>query len=242
MTRVILFIVLYLLGAYLAEAFIHAPGQVSLFWPSSGLAIGFLIRYGLRWIVPLIVAVLLMHALISPVPTIFLFFSIASNVIGGALAAIYVRGKNLPTFISVRSGFILLRGGIIMATFSALVGTIGLYVAGMITFDMIWPAFAKWGMGDLLGIISVAPTVFLLTTQPSSNPDQPLNGEYAKLREKIIWLILLFSTYALVFIGGTSGSDYALGLSSLPIALIIWSAIRFQPVWTTAGITVTILV
>lgn len=49
MTRVLLFIILYLLGTYLAEGFIHAPGQVSLFWPSSGLAMGFLIRYGLRW-------------------------------------------------------------------------------------------------------------------------------------------------------------------------------------------------
>ncbi|MGH8499898.1 MAG: diguanylate cyclase, partial [Methylococcales bacterium] len=123
-----------------------------------------------------------------------------------------------------------------------MIGTTGLYVADMVASDMLWPAFAKWGMGDLLGIISVAPTVFLLTTQPSTNPDQPLNGEYAKLREKIIWSILLFSTYALVFIGGSSGSDYALGLSSLPIALIIWSAIRFQPVWTTAGITLTILI
>ncbi len=242
MTRVILFIVLYLLGAYLAEAFIHAPGQVSLFWPSSGLAIGFLIRYGLRWVVPLIVSILLMHFLISPVPEIFLLFSIASNAIGGSLAAIYVRRKNLPTFISVRSGFVLLRGGIIMATVSALVGTVGLYLAGMVTADMLWPAFAKWGMGDLLGIISVAPTVFLLTTQPSTNPDQPLSGEYARLREKIIWSILLFSTYALVFLGGTSGSDYALGLSALPIALIIWSAIRFQPIWTTGGITLTILI
>ena len=242
MTRVILFIVLYLLGAYLADQFIHAPGQVALFWPSSGLAIGFLIRFGLRWIAALAVAIILMHLLISPVPAVFLFFSVASNVIGGALAAMYVRRKNLPTFISVRSGFVLLRGGMIMAGVSALIGTAGLYVADMVTSDMLWPAFAKWGMGDLLGIISVAPTVFLLTTQPSTNPDQPLNGEYAKLREKIIWSILLFSTYALVFVGGTSGSDYALGLSSLPIALIIWSAIRFQPVWTTAGITVTILI
>lgn len=242
MTRVLLFIALYLLGAYLAAAFIHAPGQVALFWPSSGLAMGFLVRYGLRWTMALAVAIVLVHLLISPVPTSFLFFSVMSNVTGGALAAIYVRRKNLPTFISIRSGFALLRGGIIMASVSALIGTAGLHFAGMIDSQTIWPTFAKWGMGDLLGIISVAPTVFLLTTQASTNPDQPLNSEYARIREKISWLISLFSTYALVFLGGTSGSDYALGLSALPIALIIWSSIRFQPVWTAAGITVTILI
>ncbi len=242
MTRVLLFFVLYLLGAYLAEAFIHAPGQVSLFWPSSGLALGFLIRYGLRWLIALVFAIVLVHLFISPVPISFLFFSVMSNVTGGALAAIYVRRKNLPTFISVRSGFVLLRGGIIMASVSALIGTFGLHVADMIDSETLWPAFAKWVMGDLLGIISVAPTVFLLTTHPSTNPDQPLNSEYGKTREKISWLISLFSTYALVFLGGSTGSNYALGLSALPIALIIWSSIRFQPIWTAAGITVTILI
>jgi len=242
MTRVILFIVLYLLGAYLAQAFIHAPGQVSLFWPSSGLAFGFLVRYGLRWAIALAVAITLMHKLISPVPDLFLVFSVMSNCTGAMIGAIYVRRKRLPTFISVSGGFVLLRGAIVMASISAAIGSTGLYLADMIGSEMIWPSVAKWGMGDLLGIISVAPTVFLVTAMPSNNPDQPLNSEYARLREKITWSILLFSSYAMVFLGGTSGSAYALGLAALPITLIIWSAIRFQPIWTAAGITVTILI
>lgn len=242
MTRVILFIILYLLGAYLAEAFIHAPGQVSLFWPSAGLAIGFLIRYGLQWVAPLMVANLLVHLIISPVPIAFLPFSILSNAIGGLLGAYYVRHKSLSSFLTVRSGFVLLRGGIVMAVTSAAIGTTGLYVSDMINSETLWPALAKWGMGDLLGIISVAPAVFLLTAAPSSSPDQPLQSDYASLREKIAWTILLFATYALVFLGGTSGSDYALGLTALPVTLIIWSAIRFQPVWTAIGITITILI
>ncbi len=242
MARVILFIVLYLLGAYLADQFIHAPGQVALFWPASGLAIGFLVRYGLHWVVPLIIANLLVHVLISPVPNSFLPFSILSNAIGGLLGAYYVRQKNLHTFMSVKSGFALLRGSMIMAGISALIGTSGLYISGMVEAGALWPALAKWSMGDLLGIICVAPTVFLLTAGRSTNPDQPLNSDYASFREKIVWSILLFSTYALVFLGGSSGSNYALGLTALPITLIIWSAIRFQPVWTAAGITITILI
>lgn len=242
MARVILFIVLYLLGAYLADQFIHAPGQVALFWPASGLAIGFMVRFGLHWVVPLIIANLLVHVLISPVPNSFLPFSISSNAIGGLLGAYYVRSKSLHTFMSVKSGFALLRGSMIMAGTSALIGTSGLYFSGMVEAHSLLPALAKWSMGDLLGIICVAPTVFLLTANPSGNPDQPLNSDYASFREKIVWSILLFSTYALVFLGGSSGSSYALGLTALPITLIIWSAIRFQPVWTAAGITITILI
>ncbi len=242
MARVILFILLYLLGAYLADQFIHAPGQVALFWPASGLALGFLVRYGLRWVVPLVVAIALTHLLVSPVPPTFFIFSILSNAVGGCMGALYVHKKNLPTYISVRSGFVLLRGGMMMAGLSALIGTIGLYTAGMIDSATLGPTLAKWAMGDLLGIISVAPTVLLLTAAPSVNPDQPLDSDYASVREKIVWSILLFSTFALVFLGGSSGSSYALGLTALPITLIIWSAIRFQPVWTAAGITITILV
>jgi len=242
MARVILFVVLYLLGAYLADQFIHAPGQVALFWPASGLALGFLVRYGLKWVVPLLIANLLVHVLISPVPYSFLPFSLSSNAIGGLLGAYYVRNKILYSYMTVNSGFTLLRGGIIMAGTSAMIGTIGLYFSGMVAAEAMWPSLAKWAMGDLLGIICVGPTVFLLTANPSSNPDQPLNSDYASFREKIVWSILLFSTYALVFMGGSSGSSYALGLTALPITLIIWSAIRFQPVWTAAGITITILI
>ena len=99
MARVILFVVLYLLGAYLADQFIHAPGQVALFWPASGLALGFLVRYGLKWVVPLLIANLLVHVLISPVPYSFLPFSLSSNAVGGLLGAYYVRSKNLNSFI-----------------------------------------------------------------------------------------------------------------------------------------------
>ena len=116
MARVILFVVLYLLGAYLADQFIHAPGQVALFWPASGLALGFLVRYGLKWVVPLLIANLLVHVLISPVPYSFLPFSLSSNAVGGLLGAYYVRSKNLNAFMTVKSGFTLLRGGMIMAS------------------------------------------------------------------------------------------------------------------------------
>lgn len=40
-----------------------------------------------------------------------------------------------------------------MASVSALIGTLGLHVVGMIDSETVWPAFAKGGMGDLLGII-----------------------------------------------------------------------------------------
>ena len=55
------FVGLYLLFSVLAIYFIHGPGQVSLFWPASGVAFAFLVRYGLMWALPLAAVLALMH-------------------------------------------------------------------------------------------------------------------------------------------------------------------------------------
>lgn len=236
------FVGLYLLFSVLAIYFIHAPGQVSLFWPASGVAFAYLVRYGLIWAFPLAGVVALMHWLINPVPPLFLLFSISSNVIGAILAALYVRSYGINSYLSLRSGFITLRAAILMASTSALIGVTGLCLSGISSFGDFWPSVAKWGMGDLLGIICTAPALMMLTAPASRNPDSPLSADYDSADSKLFWAILLALSYVLIFIGGTSKSPYALGLTGLPIALLVWSAIRFQPIWTMTGIALTVLV
>ncbi|MBP6299014.1 MAG: EAL domain-containing protein [Arenimonas sp.] len=236
-----LFMVLYLFFSYLSISLIHSPGQVTLYWPASGIALGFLVRYGLLWNIPLSICLLLMHLFFNPVPTIFLPFSIASNVIGVSLAATYIRTYQLNSYLSMRSGFILLRASMLMSLTSALIGVTGLSVAGISSFNDFWPGVAKWSMGDLLGIISTGPALLLLTSTKSNHPDAPTSGDYAPLKSKILWCVLLLLSFAVIFVGGSSKSPYALGLTGIPIALLVWSAIRFQPIWSAFGISIVII-
>src|SRR3546814_9370263 len=47
--RALVLVGLYLAGTGLSLHLIHAPGEVALFWPSTGLAFAVVLRYGLRW-------------------------------------------------------------------------------------------------------------------------------------------------------------------------------------------------
>lgn len=246
--RLLAFTGLYLFFSFLAVTFIHTPGQVTLFWPASGVAFVFLVRYGLIWSVPLAVTLWLMHWLIDPVTPLFLLFSISSNVIGALLAAMYVRSNNsvrpykTSSFLSLRSGFISLRAAILMSLVSGLIGVLGLSISGIANVNDFWLGVAKWTMGNLLGIICTAPSLFLITAPISQNPDRPIDTDYAAINGKLVWSFLLVISFIFIFLGGASKSPYSLGLTGLPIALLVWSAMRFQPIWTVVGITLTILV
>jgi diguanylate cyclase (GGDEF)-like protein len=181
-----------------------------------------------------------MHITVNPVPPIFLFFSVASNVIAAILAALYTRSFKLGHYLSIHSGLILLRAGILMAVTTALIGVTGLCLSGMADFSNFWPIFAKWSMGDLLGIIAIGPAMLLLTAPKSKNPDTPLDSDYAPLQSKLIWSVLMAFSFILILIGSASKSPYAIGLTGLPIALLVWSAIRFQPIWSAFGILVMV--
>ena len=241
MLRFILLTALYLLGAWYANAFIRAPGQVALFWPASGIAFAAVLRYGWRWSVFIPLAILLVHLLLAPVPTAFLPFSMGSNFFGVLAGVAVVRMTQTQTRISVGSGFGALRGAIITVTVSGLIGCAGLVWSGMMPANEFWPALAKWCMGDLLGIVCIAPSMLILTAPMSRNPDVPPPEDYSEANEKTAWVVGLLMTFAIIYWSGSRNSLYALGMSALPLSLLMWCAIRFQPVWTVLGTAVVVL-
>ena len=211
MLRFILLTALYLVGAWYADAFIRAPGQVTLFWPASGIAFAAVIRYGWRSSLFIPVAILLVHLLLVPVPAGFLPFSVGSNFIGVLVGALIISITTTPTRISVVSGFGMLRGGIAMVLVSGLIGCLGLVWSGMMPARDFWPALAKWCMGDLLGIVCIAPSMLLLTARPSRNPDVPPATDYSRVKEKSAWIACLLLTFAIIYWSGSRNSLYALG-------------------------------
>jgi diguanylate cyclase (GGDEF)-like protein len=241
MLRFITLTALYVLGAWAAVAFIHAPGQVALFWPSSGIAFAALVRYGWRHTGFVPVAVVILHTVLLPVPPVFLGFSIASNSIGLLAGAAMLAASGTQSRISVASGFGLLRVALVVVFVSGLIGTFGLVWSGIVPATEFWPGLARWCMGDLLGIVCVAPTMLRLTAPASDNPDLPPAQDYSRSNEKATWLLALAVAFAVVYWSGSRNSLYALGMAALPLSLLIWSAIRFQPVWTVVGTSVVVL-
>ncbi|OGT54610.1 MAG: hypothetical protein A3E01_02580 [Gammaproteobacteria bacterium RIFCSPHIGHO2_12_FULL_63_22] len=241
MLRFILFTALYMFGTWYAVAFIGGPSQVALYWPSAGIGYAAVLRYGWRGTAFIPVAVLASHLLFAPVPYTFLPFSALSNWLGALAGAYAVHLSRIPPRVSIASGFIMLRGAVVMVLVSAAIGVSGLLYSKMIPVTDLWLASFKWGMGNLLGIICITPTMLLLAAPASNNPDMPRDDDYTSVKEKAPWLIVLLFSFGIVYWGGLRNSVYALGMVALPMSLLLWSALRFQPLWTTLGTCVTVL-
>ncbi|KQY51023.1 EAL domain-containing protein [Lysobacter sp. Root494] len=236
--RFLLWTALYLAGAVIASRFLRSPDGVSLLWPSAGIGYALAVRYGLRWTGVVALGTLL-FALSSANPSpLYVTLTVTAKTAATAIAAWYVlRGQAMH--LRTSDGMRLLGGGVLLAILSAAFGVFALQQTGRLETAHIADAFARWALGDVLGIAVVTPTLLLATT--SRNPEHPLSPfhEPSNIRERLFWLALLATCFLAIRSLGDRGI-YVLGLVSLPLVLLLWSALRFSAVWTsvTAGITV----
>jgi diguanylate cyclase (GGDEF)-like protein len=242
--RFVVLVGFYLAGIVFAARVISAGLTVSLFWPASGLALAIVVRYGLRWVLVVPVAILLARFWIAPVPREFLVFSLLANTLGALAGGWLVRRIGRRSRLDVQSGLHMLLGGALMALVSAGIGAPGLVLSGLIPGSGLVDAFLRWAMGDLLGVVSVAPALMLVPDfrRHPSTPSHKTNDriDYAPEGETLVWNIALIGSYLLMAWGATASGTYALGLSSLPLAVMVWSALRFSPLRTAVSVLLTV--
>ena len=239
---------LYLVGIAFAAHVISAGMPIALFWPSSGLALAIVVRYGLRWVLVVPVAILIARLWVTQVPLEFLLFSLLGSTLGALAGGWLARMTTHPPAMDVQYGFRLLLAGILMALVSAVIGAPGLLLSGLIAQGDLLDAMLRWFMGDLLGVVSFAPALLLApdylrshpleSSQPSLQTTEPIN--YAPENETLVWNIALIGSYLLLAWGATESGTYTLGLSSLPLAVMVWSALRFSPLRTAMAVLLTV--
>lgn len=242
--RFLLLTGLYFAGAVLASLYLRTPEDVTLFWPSAGIGYAVVVRYGLPWVVVIPAAIALLHAFVLPVPTEFLPYSIGSNTLATLAAGWYVqrhhRGRDLH--LQTMDGLLLLRGGVLMGAISSVIGTIGLVQADMVAPDNAGRALLLWILGDLLGVTTLTPSLSLLLARDDGRLDASLwRNVGTTVRERAAWVIVLLACMAAIYFAGRSGNQYALGLVSLPLAMLLWAAVRFSPIWTMLATVVVVV-
>jgi len=237
--RFLLLTGLYYAGAVLASLYLRTPEDVTLFWPSAGIGFALAVSWGLRWTVVVPFALLLLHLTVVRVPDAFVPFSVASNTLATMAAAWYAHRNRRTDGLHLRTadGLMLLRGGVLLALVCATIGTGGLLYAHMIEPVDAGRAFLLWVLGDLLGITTFAPATAVLLAERSAH--ESLWRDRVGRREQITWSGALLLSLVAIVTAGQSGNLYALGLVSLPLALLLWAAMRFSPLTTMVG---TILV
>jgi diguanylate cyclase (GGDEF)-like protein len=232
--RFLLLTGLYFAGALIASLYLRTPDDVTLFWPSAGIGYMAVVRYGLPWVAIVPVALAALHWTAVPVPPAFFIGSLASNTIATLVAAWYVRRQRASRDLHLRAGdgLLLLRGGLVLAALSAAIGTAALLQAGMIGPEAAGRAALLWFLGDVLGVTTIAPSTSLIIGRRLRGATLDLWGGTGSRRERLVWGLALTVSLAAIYSAGRSGNLYALGLVSLPLALLLWAAARFSPLLT----------
>ena len=232
---------LYFVGAVIAVFYLRTPADVTLFWPATGLGFAVVIRYGLGYVIVIPIAMLLLHLFVVPVPVEFLPFSLGSNTVAALIAGWYVRRRTVSQRIHLRTadGLLLLRGGLLLSATSACIGTFGMLQAGMAPIADAGRIGLEWALGDLLGVASVSPLLLYLFFNEGTNP--PERGTPASRIEIAAWAVMLVGILGVVHVVGQIGSQYPLALASLPLSLLLWSAVRYPPLLTLLATTTAII-
>jgi diguanylate cyclase (GGDEF)-like protein len=239
---------LYLAGAWLSNAFMRSADDVALIWLPAGVGFAIAIIAGGWGFFVVALSVLLVHLLIAPVPPLFLLYSVAANTLGAAAAMLAFRlmGGSAVSRLTVRTGFVILIGGIALAACSATVGTLGLVHAAMVPAQE-WPgAFLAWALGDVFGVIALTATLLLISTALRRRlglKDAAVVPEPRRHpAEYVGWALSSLGVLGLVAWAGAASGSQALGLAGLPMAMLLWSAIRFPALLTFIATTVLALI
>ncbi|QNP41210.1 putative bifunctional diguanylate cyclase/phosphodiesterase [Lysobacter solisilvae (ex Woo and Kim 2020)] len=237
--RFLLWTALYFVGAVLSQRYLSSPEGSSMLWPSAGVGFAVAVRYGLRWSAVVAVGTLLFMLTPPAASGLHLVLTVVAKTAATLIAAWYVlRGRTLH--LRTDDGMRLLGGGVLQSVLGAAFGVFVLLQTGRMDAAVVPEAFVRWVLGDMLGIAVVAPTILLCTTTRNQHHQLSPLHENSKLRERMFWIALLGTSFIAIHSLGGRGI-YVLGLISLPLVLLLWSALRFSPVWTSAATGITVI-
>lgn len=239
---------LYLLCAWLSIGFLRSADDVALVWLPAGVGFALVILVGSPGALLMLLAVPLMHLLLAPVPLEFGVYSVLANLLGTGAGWLGYRasGGDSRSPVTVRTGFQILIGGLLLATVSAAIGSFGLVQAGLAPAELWSQSFGAWALGNLFGVIAFTSTLLLWAAafqrRLRGETRTPLPESRRHPLEYLVWAALTASVLVLVFVAAGASGDQALGLSGLPMAMLLWSAIRFPPLFTFSATSVFAIV
>lgn len=211
----------------------EGPDAVSLIWPAGGIAFAALLVHGLRYWPIIALPLVPLHLWILPTPWLFVPFSIAANVVPVCVAVYLIHRVTRASDPGFRigTGLQLLGFAVGVSILSALVGGAGMWLSGMATTETVPARMAAWAMADLVGMVTVGPALITLLRVDEF---QALEADVAvkpRRLEFVVWTIAFLSGLLVLWFSGQLQSHFALAVACLPLALIVWAALRFHPVF-----------
>lgn len=209
-------------------------GNVSVIWPSSGMALAVLIIAGKKYWPGVFIGSMLSGLLVGDAATVS-----ASIAMGNTLEAVFgcwllSNSKKFNSKLQRPLDFAMLSlAGSVCALVSAIIGISTLWIAGIVPQSAVGQALLNWWQGDTLGIILLSPFILIWKTLPSNwlSRDRLIEAGLC------FGLLLLFGQ--VVFLGWFENSLGLVARGFWIFLFISWAAIRFGNHGVTLIIAIT---
>ena len=194
----------------------------SVIWPSSGFALAMLLLGGKRYAWGVFLGALLTHviadgSLWTPVP-------IALGNTLEALGGAWLLTRDGQFDVKLRSlhdyARLILLGGCVAGIIGALPGPTVLLMAGIFTPDNYLMQMLHWWMGDVLGIVLIAPLILVWRQLPVDW----LKSK--RLPEAVVLFVLVFLAGQIIFLGWFHDTLGPFARSFWMFLFITWAAVR----------------
>ena len=214
--------VLYYSTAYVGLQFSIPPGNASAVWPASGIALAALILRS-RAIFPGI----WLGAFIANSQTDVSFFTAALFATGNTASAILAaslcksRLRMDRLFYAPSDALVWLFAASVSCGLAASCGAASLYLGGYIGPDQSLENWLTWWLGDLTGVMILAPALISIRAWKIS---------MRLLPRRLLEFFLAFCSLILIgqfLFGGWLPESTAEGLLYLPMIVLLWLLLRF---------------
>lgn len=215
---------LYFAAAQVGLMFAVVGSTVTLAWLPSGIALVAILAFGYRIAFGIALGALLANAW-TGLP-ILLATGIAIGNVLAALAGAFLL-KRLARFQNTldhrRDVFaLIILAAICSTTISASVGAVTLTLSGIVPFGEYASVWLKWWLGDMMGVLVVAPLMLVWLTHP-----RPVLSSLKKVEAVGLLAILLLVSYMIFATPELAGHGYyPASLAVFPF--VIWGALRFD--------------
>ena len=219
----------YFAGAKLGLSYAVVGGAISLVWPSSGIALVALLALGIAVAPGIAIGSFLANVSGGVPAAVAAAIGVGSMVAPLGAAILLNRATRFQITLDRINDVLAFIGlaAVMSPAVSALVGTTALLGGGLVPVTGYVAAFLKWWLGDMMGVLVVAPTLFSVLTFSNPVCSAERTMEACGLIVATCWVsYLIFGAPQLAGHG-----YYPAALAIFPF--IIWAALRFDHLGTS---------
>ncbi|MFS8978273.1 MASE1 domain-containing protein [Cupriavidus necator] len=228
----------YFAGAKLGLAYAVVGGAVSLVWPSSGIALVALLVLGFAVAPGIAIGSVLANLSVGvplPVAAVIGLGATVAALTAATLLNRVARFRITLDRIKDVIVFIVLAATVSTAV-SALIGATALLGGGLVPVTEYSAAILKWWLGDMMGVLVLAPPLLGLLTYPNPVRSAKHAVEACGLTVATLWVsYLIFGATELAGHG-----YYPAALAIFPFT--IWAALRFDHLGTSLSTLIVSIV